>query len=39
MMERHPVIPGCPGNQGQPFGGLRPQSHSSKSDGLSLIHI
>ena len=36
MMERHPVIPGCPGNQGQPFGELRTQSLSSKSGGYGM---
>ena len=30
------VIPGCPGKQGQPFGGLHPQSHISKSDGYGM---
>lgn len=36
MIERHPVIPGCPGNQGQPFGGLRTQLYVLKSDGYGM---
>lgn len=35
-MESHSVIPGCPSKQGQPFGGLHPQSHISKSDGYGM---
>ena len=35
-MESHSVFSGCPGNQGQPFGELRTQSHSSKSGGYGM---
>lgn len=29
-MERHSVFPGCPGKQGQPFGGLYSQLYCLK---------
>ncbi|MFR5964544.1 MAG: hypothetical protein ACLUGS_00965 [Alistipes putredinis] len=36
IMERHSGFPGCPCNQGRPFGRRCPQSHISKSDGYGM---